>query len=125
MSSNVGNSAIYENGDQKNPPRSEINNAEPYHEGKENSHNTNDSKDQASLKNNLARAEHDHKKADYKSPETIQLQQDPTKPVSCSQQYGSCAWHPMSIPDNIPTPAGPDARQRAFEGRQDRCRDQG
>ena len=68
MSSNVGNHAIYEDGDQKNPPRSELNTAEPYHEGKEHSHNTNDSKDQASLKNNLARAEHDHKKADYKSP---------------------------------------------------------
>lgn len=86
MSSNVGNSAIYENGDQKNLPRSELNNAEPYHEGKENSHNTNDSKDQASLKNNLARAEHDHKKADYKSPETVQLQQDPTKPA---QMHGN------------------------------------
>lgn len=91
MSSNVGNSAIYEDGDQKNPPRSELNTAEPYHEGKEHSHNTNDSKDQASLKNNLARAEHDHKKADYKSPETIQSQQDPTKPVSCSQSMGLLA----------------------------------
>lgn len=40
--SNVGNSQVYEAGDQRNPPNSEQNQATPYEEGKENSHNVND-----------------------------------------------------------------------------------
>jgi hypothetical protein len=45
-SSNVGSSQIYEDGDQKNIPRSEIDQMKKdnrFHEGKENSHLPNDS----------------------------------------------------------------------------------
>lgn len=43
-SSNVGNAQVYEAGDQRNPPDSEKkeNQAERFHEGKENSHNEQD-----------------------------------------------------------------------------------
>ena len=41
--SNVGGSGVYEAGDQRNPPNSEINERERYQEGKENSHKANDS----------------------------------------------------------------------------------
>lgn len=40
--SNVGNSAVYEAGDQRNPPKSEQKQATPYEEGKDNSHDQND-----------------------------------------------------------------------------------
>lgn len=40
--SSVGQSGVYEAGDQRNPPRSEVQNAERYKEGVSNSHNTND-----------------------------------------------------------------------------------
>jgi len=45
MSSNVGNSQVYEAGDQRVPPDSQKaeNQAEPYEEGKKNSHKDNDS----------------------------------------------------------------------------------
>lgn len=41
--SNVGNSAVYEAGDQRNPKEEETNNAERFHEGKEHSHLATDS----------------------------------------------------------------------------------
>lgn len=41
--SNVGGPGVYEAGDQRNPPNSEINERERYQEGKENSHKANDS----------------------------------------------------------------------------------
>jgi hypothetical protein len=41
--SNVGTGAVYEAGDQRNPPQSEINNVERYKEGQPNSHKANDS----------------------------------------------------------------------------------
>jgi hypothetical protein len=46
MSSNVGSANIYEAGDQRNVPQSEIDQAKKdnrFHEGKENSHKANDS----------------------------------------------------------------------------------
>jgi hypothetical protein len=46
MSSNVGNAQVYEDGDQKNVSRSEIEQEKQdkrFHEGKENSHKANDS----------------------------------------------------------------------------------
>jgi hypothetical protein len=49
MNSNVGNSQVYEDGDQKNVPRSEIEQEKKdnrFHEGKENSHKANDSSEQ-------------------------------------------------------------------------------
>ena len=41
--SSVGQSSVYEAGDQRNAKASEINNAERFQEGKENSHKPNDS----------------------------------------------------------------------------------
>ena len=41
--SNVGGRGVYEAGDQRNAPDSEINERERYKEGKENSHKANDS----------------------------------------------------------------------------------
>lgn len=41
--SNVGNRGVYEAGDQRNAPESERTTQEPYHEGKENSHDNLDS----------------------------------------------------------------------------------
>ena len=41
--SSVGNSQVYEAGDQRNAPNSEIREADRFHEGKENSHQANDS----------------------------------------------------------------------------------
>ena len=41
--SSVGGRGVYEAGDQRNAKDSEINNAERYKEGKENSHQANDS----------------------------------------------------------------------------------
>ena len=41
--SNVGGPGVYEAGDQRNAPNSELNDRERYHEGKENSHKANDS----------------------------------------------------------------------------------
>lgn len=43
MSSNVGSASLYEAGDQRNAPESEKNNADRFHEGKENSHKAGDS----------------------------------------------------------------------------------
>lgn len=42
-SSSVGNSAVYEAGDQRNVKNSELPSAERYEEGKVNSHDTHDS----------------------------------------------------------------------------------
>ena len=41
--SSVGTRAVYEAGDQRNPPNDEINTAERFKEGKPNSHLANDS----------------------------------------------------------------------------------
>lgn len=40
--SSVGQASVYEAGDQRNSKDSEINTADRFHEGKENSHNAND-----------------------------------------------------------------------------------
>jgi len=55
--------------------------AERYHEGKENSHDPLDSKDQRSIANKLAAAEHDDEKPDAKSKETKLTQKDATLPA--------------------------------------------
>lgn len=41
--SNVGGAGVYEAGDQRNPPNSELPQADRYHEGQPNSHKANDS----------------------------------------------------------------------------------
>lgn len=43
MTSNVGSSGVYEDGDQKNYPQDQINDAERFKEGKPNSHQALDS----------------------------------------------------------------------------------
>ncbi|KAL9610716.1 MAG: hypothetical protein Q9167_004579 [Letrouitia subvulpina] len=55
--SNVGGRGVYEAGDQRNYKDSEVNEADRYKEGKQNSHLANDSKDERSIANKLAREE--------------------------------------------------------------------
>jgi len=85
MSSSVGTSGIYEAGDQRNPPDSQKpeNQAVPYEEGKEGSHQANDSKDQRSIANRLAAAEsqNDSSSGKTKSAETRAAEIDPTLPA--------------------------------------------
>ena len=47
--SNVGQGSVYEAGDQRNAKDSEINEAERYKEGKENSHKANDSSEDSNI----------------------------------------------------------------------------
>ncbi|KAF5670643.1 hypothetical protein FHETE_4550 [Fusarium heterosporum] len=77
--SNVGNRGVYEAGDQRNAPESEQNKQEPYHEGKENSHDNLDSKDERSIANRLAAAEKESESGD--DLQTAQIKQDPTLPA--------------------------------------------
>ncbi|KAF2226767.1 hypothetical protein BDZ85DRAFT_256738 [Elsinoe ampelina] len=79
--SNVGNSGVYEAGDQRNYKDSEVNNAERYKEGKPNSHLANDSKDERTIANKLAREEKREKEGEEESLETQQLKKDPTLPA--------------------------------------------
>ncbi|MCJ1399733.1 hypothetical protein MMC11_002935 [Xylographa trunciseda] len=78
--SSVGQSSVYEAGDQRNVKNSEIETAERYNEGKENSHKATDSKDERSIANRLANEE---KKSDGDddSKETQMLKKDPTLPA--------------------------------------------
>ncbi|KAF2164981.1 hypothetical protein M409DRAFT_24882 [Zasmidium cellare ATCC 36951] len=57
MTSNVGNRALYEDGDQKNVPQSEREQPDRFKEGQPNSHKALDSKDERSIANKLAREE--------------------------------------------------------------------
>ncbi|KAB5547193.1 hypothetical protein GE09DRAFT_1224215 [Coniochaeta sp. 2T2.1] len=76
--SNVGNSGVYEAGDQRNAPASESNNnAERFNEGKPNSHVATDSKDQRSIANRLAAEE----RKEDESEEQSLSQRDPTAPA--------------------------------------------
>ncbi|KAJ4386456.1 hypothetical protein N0V93_009352 [Gnomoniopsis smithogilvyi] len=77
--SSVGNSAVYEAGDQRNVKNSEIPSAERYEEGKVNSHDTHDSKDQRSLANRLAAEEHKSEPQDDR--ETAMSKKDSTLPA--------------------------------------------
>ncbi|OAP64964.1 hypothetical protein AYL99_00936 [Fonsecaea erecta] len=52
--SSVGNSNVYEAGDQRVPPDSQKGGEQPYEEGQKNSHLGNDSKDSRSIANRLA-----------------------------------------------------------------------
>jgi len=79
--SSVGQRSIYEDGDQRNYKNEEIKTAERYQEGKPNSHLANDSKDQRSIANKLAREEKREHEPDSKSLETQQFQQDATLPA--------------------------------------------
>lgn len=82
--SNVGNAQIYEAGDQRIPPDSEKaeNQAQPYEEGKKNSHKDNDSKDERSIANRLAAAGDQNDSSSGKGDaESRAAQQDATLPA--------------------------------------------
>ncbi|KAL4887343.1 hypothetical protein BJY04DRAFT_212384 [Aspergillus karnatakaensis] len=83
--SNVGNRAIYEAGDQRNEPRSVINDQERYEQGEKGSHKNIDSKDQRSIANRLAAQSKEpdstqHHNRDIQ-PEAELSKNDPTKPA--------------------------------------------
>lgn len=88
--SNVGSRALYEAGDQRNPPQSEQH-ATAYKEGQTGSHKNLDSKDERSIANKLASQgrkddpSHHHNN-DY-NPESELSKQDPTKPVCLPSIY--------------------------------------
>ncbi|KAI9667595.1 MAG: hypothetical protein M1821_000411 [Bathelium mastoideum] len=79
--SSVGNSQVYEAGDQRNYKDSEINDAERYKEGKPNSHLANDSKDERTIANKLAREEKREKEGEPQDFETTQSKKDATLPA--------------------------------------------
>lgn len=82
--SNVGNSQVYEAGDQRNVPRSDIEQEKKdnrFHEGKEHSHKANDSKDESTIAHKLAREEKREKEGDQDTPEVAALKKDPTAPA--------------------------------------------
>ncbi|KAL8740785.1 MAG: hypothetical protein Q9190_006549 [Brigantiaea leucoxantha] len=79
--SNVGGRGVYEAGDQRNYKDSEINEADRYKEGKENSHLANDSKDERSIANKLAREEKRKNEPEPISKEAADSQADPTLPA--------------------------------------------
>ncbi|KAL8829214.1 MAG: hypothetical protein Q9191_002138 [Dirinaria sp. TL-2023a] len=79
--SNVGQSQVYEAGDQVNSKNSEINERERYKEGKENSHKANDSKDERSIANKLAREEKRQSEPEPQGKETRESKIDPTLPA--------------------------------------------
>ncbi|CAG9951084.1 unnamed protein product [Clonostachys rosea f. rosea IK726] len=78
--SSVGQASVYEAGDQRNYKQSEINKSEPYNEGKTNSHDTLDSKDERSIANRLAAAERQGEQEE--DLETKLLKKDPTLPAT-------------------------------------------
>merc|ERR1712029_1096886 len=81
--SSVGNSGVYEAGDQRNYKDSELREAkeaERYNEGKPNAHNQLDSKDERSIANKLAAEEKKGDDADD-SLQTQRLKQDATLPA--------------------------------------------
>ncbi|KAL9121228.1 MAG: hypothetical protein Q9187_002212 [Circinaria calcarea] len=79
--SSVGQRTVYEDGDQRNYPQSEIQTAERYKEGKENSHKANDSKDQRSIANRLDKEERKKEIVETSSKEAEEYKKDPTLPA--------------------------------------------
>ncbi|OCK84056.1 hypothetical protein K432DRAFT_345912 [Lepidopterella palustris CBS 459.81] len=79
--SSVGGPGVYEAGDQRNYKDEEINTAERFKEGKPNSHLANDSKDERSIANKLAREEKRAKEPEPRSLEAEQIAQDATLPA--------------------------------------------
>ncbi|KAF6811993.1 hypothetical protein CSOJ01_05431 [Colletotrichum sojae] len=75
--SKVGTSGVYEAGDQRNAKNEDLQNADRFHEGKENSHQATDSKDQRSIANRLAAEE---KKDKEEEAESLS-KKDPTLPA--------------------------------------------
>ncbi|TAQ91601.1 hypothetical protein B7494_g71 [Chlorociboria aeruginascens] len=82
--SNVGNSQVYEDGDQKNVANSVLEQEKKdnrFHEGKEHSHKALDSKDERTIANKLERETKREKEDDDESEETKALKKDPTLPA--------------------------------------------
>ncbi|EQL00897.1 hypothetical protein G6O67_001898 [Ophiocordyceps sinensis] len=71
-----GNSSV----DQRNVEQSNMNTADRFEEGKQNSHLGNDAKDQRSIANRIA-AEERKKDSDNDDKETAMLKKDPTLPA--------------------------------------------
>lgn len=87
--SSVGNRSMYESGDQRNVPVSELKERARYAEGMPTSHKNLDSKDGRSIANKLASQENKpdpshHHNNEYDA-EAEMSKQNPTKPVSCIQ----------------------------------------
>ncbi|KAF4124746.1 hypothetical protein GMORB2_5412 [Geosmithia morbida] len=85
--SNVGQSSVYEAGDQRNIKTSDLHKQEtnPYAEGQANSHINIDSKDERSIANRLA-AEEKRDKSSHDDPEVAMSKKDPTLPVGNPRQ---------------------------------------
>ncbi|KAL4930884.1 uncharacterized protein BDV17DRAFT_27757 [Aspergillus undulatus] len=83
--SSVGQGSIYEAGDQRNEPRSSVQDQERYEAGEKHSHSTLDSKDQRSIGNRLAaqskESDPSHHHNNDHQPEAELSKQDPTKPA--------------------------------------------
>lgn len=77
--SKVGNSGVYEAGDQRNSKDSEVEQPEKFHEGKEHAHNNLDSKDERSIANRLAAEEANQ--GEEEDPEITAMKKDPTAPA--------------------------------------------
>ncbi|KAM0797103.1 hypothetical protein BDR22DRAFT_864855 [Usnea florida] len=78
--SSVGGRGVYEAGDQRTSKDSD-NVADRYHEGQPNSHKANDSKDERSIANKLAREEKRESEPEKISKEAAESQKDPTLPA--------------------------------------------
>ncbi|KAL4867537.1 hypothetical protein BDV12DRAFT_171116 [Aspergillus spectabilis] len=83
--SSVGRGAFYEAGDQRNEPRSVVEDQERYEQGEKGSHSTLDSKDQRSIANRLAAQSKEPDSSHHHNrniqPEAELSKQDPTKPA--------------------------------------------
>ncbi|KAF7593301.1 hypothetical protein BBP40_011680 [Aspergillus hancockii] len=83
--SSVGNRSLYEAGDQRNVPQSEINERQRYAEGEKHSHKNLDSKDERSIANKLAAREKQpdpsHHHNNDVDPEAAVSQKNPTLPA--------------------------------------------
>lgn len=86
--SSVGNPSIYEAGDQRNVPVSDLQERARYAEGMPHSHSNLDSKDGRSIANKLASQENKPDSSKHHTEYDAEAElskQDPTKPVSLIQ----------------------------------------
>ncbi|KNG48911.1 hypothetical protein DDE82_001888 [Stemphylium lycopersici] len=82
--SSVGQHSVYEAGDQVTRSNAEIEQMKKenrFHEGKENSHKANDSKDERSIANKLEREEKRENESEEQSLENTQSKKDATLPA--------------------------------------------
>ncbi|CRG83851.1 hypothetical protein PISL3812_01207 [Talaromyces islandicus] len=81
-SSNVGSRQLYEANDQRVDSRAEIQERERFKEGQSHSHKPNDSKDERSIANRLAREEQREQKHEQSVDQQAELsKKDPTLPA--------------------------------------------